>query len=283
MGYWGKVIGAIIGFAIVKLPGAILGLVIGHFFDVAYKKEFYRQGGFGRFFAKVDEIKNDAVFFHALYSALGHISKADGQVTKAEIEVASKLMDEMRLQGNVRKEAQQAFREGKAHDFPLQDMLKEFKQQCHGRTDILQIFLEILITAAFADGTLSQPERQVLQNISTSLGFNNKDLQFLIASYEAAQRFRSSYKGYKKYNDQQSKRSYASGKTTLEDAYKVLGVTKTAEDKAIKRAYKKLMAQNHPDKLLSKGLPQQALDMANKKTQDIQAAYELIKEKRGFS
>lgn len=283
MGYWGKVVGAILGLAVAKWPGAIFGLIVGHLFDVAYSKEFYRQGGFGRFFAKVDEIKNDAVFFHALYSALGHISKADGRVTAEEIQVASRLMDEMRLEGDVRKEAQQAFREGKARDFPLQDMLKEFKQQCHGRTDILQIFLEILITAAFADGALSQPERTVLRNISKSLGFSLKDLEFLIANYEASQRFRNAYKGYRSSKNKQSKRPYANSGTTLEDAYKVLGVSTSDDDKAVKRAYKKLMAQNHPDKLLSKGLPQQALDMANKKTQDIQAAYEMIKEKRGFS
>ncbi|MEM0911430.1 MAG: co-chaperone DjlA [Pseudomonadota bacterium] len=283
MGYWGKIIGAIIGLAILKFPGAVLGLIIGHLFDVAYRKEFSKFGGVGRFFAKVDEIKNDAVFFHALYSALGHISKADGRVTQAEIQVASRLMDEMGLKGDVRKEAQQAFREGKARDFPLESMIKEFRQHCHGRTDILQIFLEILITTAFADGTLSHPERVVLRNIAKSLGFSVKDLEFLVTRYEAAQRFRNAYKGYRGDNSTHNRRPYSNGRATLEDAYKVLGIAASADDKSVKRAYKRLMAQNHPDKLLSKGLPQQALDMAKKKTQDIQAAYEIIKDKRGFS
>jgi len=42
------------------------------------------------------------------------------------------------------------------------------------------------------------------------------------------------------------------------------------------------MGENHPDKLVSKGLPKQALELAKNKTQDIQAAYEMIKEKRGM-
>lgn len=60
------------------------------------------------------------------------------------------------------------------------------------------------------------------------------------------------------------------------------GLAPQDDEKTIKRAYRKRMSEHHPDKLASKGLPQQALDMAKKKTQDIQAAYELIKERRGF-
>ena len=59
-------------------------------------------------------------------------------------------------------------------------------------------------------------------------------------------------------------------------------MSESDDEKTIKRAYRKRMAEHHPDKLASKGLPQQALDIAKAKTQDIQAAYELIKDKRGF-
>ena len=69
---------------------------------------------------------------------------------------------------------------------------------------------------------------------------------------------------------------------SLEDAYAVLGVTANDDEKAIKRAYRKRMSEHHPDKLASKGLPEQAMEIAKNKAQDIQAAYELIKERRGF-
>ena len=66
------------------------------------------------------------------------------------------------------------------------------------------------------------------------------------------------------------------------DYYEVLGISKSASATEIKKAYRKLMSEHHPDKLVSKGLPKQALELAKNKTQDIQSAYEMIKDKRGF-
>nr|WP_136252566.1 co-chaperone DjlA [Ningiella ruwaisensis] len=284
MPYWGKIVGAIIGMAIFKLPGLILGLIVGHMFDINYARDFSRQGGFARFFSNKESIQRQAVFFHALFSSLGHICKADGHVTPAEIKVASKLMDDMRLSGELKKEAQQAFREGKARDFPLQDMLQTFRQQAHGRRDILQVFLEILIAAAFADGKVTQAEVNVLSKVAASLGFSQADLQFLIATFEAGQRFRQGAGfggGANRGRQEQYQHAYSS-QNALKDAYKILGASESDDDKSIKRAYKKLMAQHHPDKLAAKGLPEQAIEMANQRTQEIQSAYELIKEKRGF-
>lgn len=280
---YGKIIGAIIGFTLLRIPGAIIGAIVGHMFDVGYAKDFSQKGGFARFFSSSSNIQSQAVFFHALFSALGHISKADGKVTPEEIAIASNLMDSMRLQGDMRKEAQQAFRDGKAKDFPLDAMLKDFKLYSHNRRDVMQIFLEILISAACADGRITPSELKILETVAASLGFSRNDLHFLISSHEAEQRFRqggshsrkqgqSRQQQYQQYSDQHS----------LADAYKILGASQSDDDKTIKRAYKKQMSQHHPDKLSAKGLPEQALEMAKTKTQDIQAAYEIIKKKRGF-
>ncbi|MGQ8367172.1 co-chaperone DjlA [Glaciecola sp. 1036] len=283
MTYWGKVVGALIGFAIFKLPGGILGLIVGHMFDVNYARSFSSSGGFARFFTSPDGIRQDAMFFHALFSALGHISKADGRVTPEEIKIASILMDDMQLTGQVRQEAQQAFRDGKERDFPLDDMVDTFKAYCHGRSDIMQIFLEILIAAACADGKLSQPELNILQRVASRLGFSNADLQFLITTFEAGQRFRRAGAAGGQWSNQRQRQQYQQKNgPTIEDAYKILGVAPSVDDKEVKRAYKKQMSQHHPDKLLAKGVPQQAIDLANRRTQEIQAAYELIKQNRGF-
>lgn len=286
MSYWGKIIGAIIGMAIFKLPGAIIGLIAGHLFDVNYARDFSRQGGFARFFSSKDGIQQQAVFFHALFSALGHICKADGQVTEHEIKIASQLMDDMNLQGQARKEAQQAFRDGKAKDFPLPEMLHTFKQNAHGRRDILQVFLEILIAAACADGRITSEEMRILHTVAANLGFNAADLQFLIATFEAGVRFRRGHgfhqQGAGKRQQQRQYQQHYTSQTALSDAYKILGVGEKEDDKTIKRAYKKQMSQHHPDKLAAKGLPEQAMNMANQRTQEIQSAYELIKETRGF-
>ncbi len=243
----------------------------------------------GAFFTDQDNLKQQAIFFHSLFSALGHLAKSDGKVTDREIQIATALMDEMRLTGDARREAQDAFREGKARDFPLVDTLKGFYDASHGRRDILQVFLEILIQAAFADGQLSQEEYNVLEKVAKPLGFRRRDLDYLISMYEAEIRFRQrahSGAGQRAHSGSgqrhRGQQSAYSEQQSLDDAYRILGVAASDDEKVIKRAYRKRMAEHHPDKLVSKGLPEQAMEIAKKKAQDIQSAYELIKQKRGF-
>ena len=69
MSIWGKILGAVFGFMFLKIPGAILGLIVGHFFDKAYSQDFNRLGGFGRFFTDEDSLKQQAIFSTA-FSAL---------------------------------------------------------------------------------------------------------------------------------------------------------------------------------------------------------------------
>jgi|TARA_Y100001970_G_scaffold29793_4_gene36937 DnaJ like chaperone protein len=274
---WGKVLGFLFGLMFLKIPGAILGVIVGHFFDKAYSQDFNQLGGFGRFFSDQNSLKQQAVFFHSLFSALGHLAKSDGQVTNREIQIATALMDDMNLSGDARQEAQNAFREGKARDFPLVDTLKGLYEACHGRRDILQVFLEILIQAAFADGKLSQEEYVVLEKVAKPLGFRRRDLDYLISMFEAEIRFRQ--RGGQQRSSQHSPYTETQ---SLDDAYRILGVSSSDDEKTIKRAYRKRMAEHHPDKLVSKGLPEQAMEIAKKKAQDIQSAYELVKQKRGF-
>ena len=274
---WGKVLGFLFGLMFLKIPGAILGVIVGHFFDKAYSQDFNQLGGFGRFFSDQNSLKQQAVFFHSLFSALGHLAKSDGQVTNREIQIATALMDDMNLSGDARQEAQNAFREGKARDFPLVDTLKGLYEACHGRRDILQVFLEILIQAAFADGKLSQEEYVVLEKVAKPLGFRRRDLDYLISMFEAEIRFRQ--RGGQQRSSQHSPYTETQ---SIDDAYRILGVSSSDDEKTIKRAYRKRMAEHHPDKLVSKGLPEQAMEIAKKKAQDIQSAYELVKQKRGF-
>lgn len=273
----GKILGTIFGFMFGRIPGAILGFFVGHMFDKGYSKNFNQSGGFSRFFAGQDEFKTQAIFFHCLFSVMGHVAKADGKVSDVEIRMASALMDQMNLEGDMRKEAQQAFRDGKEADFPLKQTVLEFKESCHGRRDILQVYLEILIQAAYVDGKLDKSEQGILETVATYLGFSQHDLLYLLSAFEAEMRFRQGGSGKQGSGGQ----SYSS-QQSLDDAYKILGVTKADDDKSVKKAYRKLMSEHHPDKLVSKGLPKQALELAKNKTQDIQSAYELIKDKRGF-
>lgn len=277
----GRILGTLFGFMFARIPGAILGYIVGHFFDKGYGQDFNQMGGFSRFFTSKDAFKQQAIFFHTLFSVLGHIAKADGKVSDAEIKMATLLMNQMGLEGETRREVQEAFREGKASDFPLKQTIIEFKESCHGRRDIMQVYLEILIQAAYVDGTLDKAEQHILEKVAEYMGFSDTDLMYLLSVFEAELRFRSGQGGSQGHTNN-GKNSHYSAQQSIDDAYKILGASPADDDKTIKKIYRKLMSENHPDKLVSKGLPKQALELAKNKTQDIQAAYELIKEKRGF-
>ncbi|NRA69508.1 MAG: co-chaperone DjlA [Gammaproteobacteria bacterium] len=271
MNIWGKVLGVIFGFFFGGLFGALFGLYLGYRFDRGMSQDFSNQGGFSKFFVNKNSFTNQAVFFHAVFSVFGHIAKASGQVTAQEIQAASVLMDKMGLSGDKRREAQAAFAQGKTGDFELEQVLKDFKRSSFGQRDILQLFLEVQLQAAFADGELHPKEREILHVVARILGFSVRDIERLLQQLEAQMH----------YHHQQGGNN--TNAPSLDDAYDMLGVSASDDDKAIKKAWKKQMSQHHPDKLAAKGLPQEMLAIANQKAQDIQAAYERIKQHRSSS
>ena len=68
----------------------------------------------------------------------------------------------------------------------------------------------------------------------------------------------------------------------LDHAYAILEVSPTSSKQDVKRAYRRLMSKNHPDKLIAKGLPESMIKIANEKTQAISKAYEQICESKGW-
>ncbi len=235
----GKIFGALIGFLFGRLFGALLGAYLGH---VLWDR---RRTGYNP-------------FFHTTFSVMGHIAKSSGRVTEADIALATALMDRMGLQGAAREAAREAYREGKAADFPLEARLKSLKGALGWRRDLARVFLEIQIQAALADGDLNPREQQILSRIAAHLGFTADELSQLMAMWQG---------------QRQGQRQGFSE----QDACRVLGVQPHDDLRTIKRAYRKLMAQHHPDKLASQGLPPEMAKVAQQKSQDIQAAWEVLR------
>jgi len=262
MQIWGKVLGFLFGFMLSKnIFGAIIGMWLGHTFDKGRTLDFNNLG-------QEKDANRQAAFFYCTFSAMGFIAKANGQVSSHEIAFATAYMDKLGLKGEMREQAQNAFREGKSTGFPLEARLEKFKRSCGGRQDLLLLFLEIQIQVAFADGQLDKEERDALHRIAKVLGFSGKELDQLLEMIIAGAQFHQ--------QGRQSGNKQVNSKQQLNNAYKLLGVTKSTPEKEIKKAYRKLMSQHHPDKLVAKGLPPEMMDIAKQKTQDIQAAYEMI-------
>ena len=193
-------------------------------------------------------------------------------------------MERMNLHGEQRRAAQEAFREGKQSDFPLEAVLERVRVSSGGRHDLLQFFLELQISAAFADGELDPSERDILHIIARGLGFSSAQLDQRLRMQEAAFRFQQGGFGGQQGRESagQSGWQQKSSHNQLSNAYKLLGVESDADAKTVKRAYRKLMNEHHPDKLIAKGLPPEMMNVAKEKAQEIQNAYDMIKKAKGF-
>ncbi|KPK12103.1 MAG: molecular chaperone DnaJ [Acidithiobacillales bacterium SG8_45] len=262
MGWWGTLVGGALGFAIGGPLGAILGAALGRNVD-------QNLGGRRERLGSGDQERVQAAFFTATFSVMGHLAKADGRVTRDEIALAEQVMSQMQLGADQRKAAINLFNEGKDDAFPLDAVLEQFRAECHRRISLVQMFLEIMISTALADGTLDGNEERLLYHIGDRLGFPRPWFERLVAMVKGQQHFAGDIPKSPTVD-------------LLKDAYLVLGVSSTASDADVKKAYRRMMNQHHPDKLVAKGLPEEMMKLATEKTQEIKKAYELIKQKRGM-
>ena len=263
MSWWGKALGGAFGFMIGGPLGALVGIAFGHNFDRGLNsidKDDWQGGG-------VDQERIQLAFFTATFSVMGYITKADGQVTRDEIRLAEEVMDHLGLDAEMRESAKKLFNEGKSDDFPIDEVLDQFKKETHRRTTLIQMFLEIQVQAAYADGVMHPAEEKALAKICQRLGIPLAQLKRLEEMLRAG--FGST--GYSQGGTRQ---------TTLKDAYAILGVEDSVSDAELKKTYRRLMSQHHPDKLVAKGLPEEMIQDATEKTQQIKSAYEMIRDSR---
>ena len=257
LSWWGKIIGGGLGFMLGGPLGAAFGATFGHNFD----RGLNNLGGAG-FVHSVERLQT--AFFTCTFSVMGHIAKADGQVSQVEIYMAEDLMRQMNLNPEQKQVAQRLFKEGKKNDFPINDVLHQFRMECSRQRNLMQMFIEIQMATALSDGTLHTNEERILKQAASVLGFSAHDYTLLLQRMQA----------------QRHAHSTQDAGMDLKDAYALLGIPKTVSDQEVKKAYRRQMNQHHPDKLVSKGLPEEMMEMANKKVQDIKMAYEAIKASR---
>lgn len=286
MNFIGKFLGLIIGWKFGGFFGAICGVILGHLGD----KKLYELGTVNSTFFK-SKITRQLLFMQTTFAVLGHLSKAKGRVTEDDIQLALSLMQQMQLDDSNRRLAQDAFNRGKDADFPLRQVIREFRLGCGQRADLLRMFLYVQVQAAFVDSELDPAEKEILYIVAEELGLSRFQFEQMLAMEFAARQFsrggyqHQGYQGnyqYQQQGDQQYGGYQQHSGPTVEDAYQVLGVSATDDQQTVKRAYRRLMNENHPDKLVAKGLPKEMLEMAKEKTQQIQAAYDLICKTKGW-
>jgi len=264
MNFLGRIIGAIIGYRFGGIFGGLFGLWLGYQFD--------KRFNLGR--AQVSHAEKQDRFFKSAFRVMGHMAKMDGVVSKIEIRQAEVIMQRLNLSPARTRQAKDFFREGKDESFSLNEEMQRFSYMVGKRSSLAMMFLEVQINFALADGKIDSTEREVLLKICGYLGFPQVLFEQLVSMLIAASSF-----GTGDYN---TGRATTGNKPGIDQAYAVLGVKKTDTDVAIKRAYRKLLSQHHPDKLQAKGLPDEMIKMAADKTHEIRKAYEAIRKDRGF-
>jgi len=264
--WWGKILGGALGLLRGGISGMLIGALIGHLVD--------------RFIAGIVGVgKTQHIFFDALFSSLGHLNKADGRVSPSEIRMVEDLMAQMHIAGDHRQRAIRLFNEGKSADFNLETALRPFLQASAVRQDLRQMFLEILVEAAFSSGSVSAEETAILQKVAAELRIPAQMFAAMMAARSGG--YGGAYGGA---GGRSGGGPRGSGRSvvTLDQAYAQLGLKPSASDAEVKRSYRKLVSQYHPDKLVSQGLPEEMMEMAKTRVREINTAYDQIKQTRGF-
>ena len=249
------IVGGLIGSAFGGFAGFIIGGAIGAFLLNRIKS---------RLIGKLQKIQSG--FVESVFAVMGALCKADGVVSQNEIDMAEAMFTRFRLNDSQKTVARAAFNRGKAEEFDLDAELQRFLRVSGGQPALLQMFLQVQVSAVAADGVVHPAEHAMLVRIARGLGLPESQVDQLEAMLRGAH-----------YSQTGGQRS--SGQQT-EDAYKVLGVSPDDSDESIKKVYRKLMSENHPDKLAGRGLPESMREMAEERTREITHAYDVIKDAR---
>ena len=252
-------LGALIGLLSGGFIGLLVGGAIGYSVGIALQQTVI--GGLR--VAQTELVKS-------VFAVMGALCNADNVVSRNEIKAVEQMFGMLRLNAEQRDLAKAAFSEGKQPGFDLNAAVDRFAVISRGRGPLVQLFLQLQCMVVAADGQVHPAEHAMLVQIAERLGLSEQDVAQLESLLRAAT---SGAGGGTPGKPSQSR---------LADAYAALGITSDATTAEIKRAYRRLISKNHPDKLAARGLPESMRGVAEERSRELNAAYYLVKESRGF-
>ena len=239
MSIWGSLIGGMVGFSLGGPFGMLLGSLIGGKISRA------RSGSTGNFgaFAQPQQI-----FALSLIVLSAKLSKADGQVSKEEL-IA--VRDKLKIPESEIEQVGKIFNKAKQESTGYEPYAQQITQIYKNNQNVLEEVINILFYIAEADGNVSKSELDMIQHIAQIFGLNQSQFNSI----------------------QESRKS--SGKL---NPYVVLGSNPEEDIQAIRKKYLQLSKENHPDMLISKGVPEEVIEESKKKMRAINSAWDQIQK-----
>ncbi len=241
----GKLLGGGLGFAAGGAYGALAGLTLGHAIDAGWMRWRPAEG------VRVLDPRSARVEF--LFLWMGHLAKADGRVSEGEVVAAERLMQRLQLDARGRKMAVRAFQRGRNQALNVVDEVRRFRQLLNPSREELGEMLRSLADFARNDGPMTPAERGLIERLGSAFGFNRESV-----------------------NDQTAEHGHGTAEPTLAQCYATLGLDPNVGDAELTRAWRRLLARHHPDKLQGRGADAAALKRADARTRELRAAYERI-------
>lgn len=287
MSWFGKMLGGTIGLMIGGPLGAIAGAAVGHhLFDkdsgaarqrrqewerklhsatsggatgqTGYRSTGTSETGSGSATGGKSQVfgaeERQAAFFLVLFSILGKLAKADGRVSREEGEAVIEFLDRMKVQGEQRQFAIRVFNEAKNSRHSVEEFARQFAQMTMGQPDLRSSLVDMLFRVALADKEFHPEEEKIIHSVGGILGVSAAELEAIRARYLASS----------------------------EHAYSVLGLTSDASDEDVKGTYHRLVQEYHPDRIVAQGMPDEFVEYATQRFQEIQAAWDQIRKDRGL-
>ncbi|HJP52780.1 MAG TPA: TerB family tellurite resistance protein [Pseudomonadales bacterium] len=243
MSWMGKILGGSLGFMVGGPIGAVLGAVAGH-------HAFDAGDGVGTF--SVLENKQ-SIYFVATFSMLGKLAKADGAVTQQEIDVIDRVMrDNLRLNAKARSFAIDVFNTAKDSSDHFEDFAQQFYDEFGNSTEVLASVIDLLLLVGFADQALHPAEEELILKAVRIFRLENQY--------------------------QQIKSRFVGVPEDINKHYAILGAKRGDDIKEIKKKYRKLAMEHHPDRIQSKGVPRELAAAAEERFKEIQHAFDLVEE-----
>lgn len=252
MGFLGKTIGVGIGFMVGGPIGALLGGILGHNFDRGQQDAFRIEHSSIHGHVNTNR---QFLFYVALTSLVAKLAEADGKVTADEMDTYKAfLTSNLRLSDEELNIITSLFNRARYANTTAEEYAQQIYLLNQHNPEILREILSLLFRISMADGKFSGEEEKYIASIAHIFRIGANEYHQIMALYVSA-------------NDKY---------------YKILGVSPDASNEEIKRSYRKLVVDYHPDKLVSKGLPEDFMQFANQRLTEINGAYEHIKKERSL-